>query len=73
MGEDGFRRGVLGLTGVGADSPKAQTDQMFLQDMKKECNRPLGSGANIQARPALMIAKCESLARRYFTAVAAVG
>ncbi|MFH8615019.1 phospholipase A2 [Streptomyces sp. NPDC017979] len=73
LGEEGFRKGVIGVTGVGADSPKAQADQVFLQDMKKECNRPFGSGVHVQARPPLMIAMCEKAAWRYYSAVATMG
>ncbi|MEU5163856.1 phospholipase A2 [Streptomyces sp. NPDC020875] len=73
LGEEGFRKGVIGVTGVGTDGPKAQADQVFLQDMKKECNRPFGSGVHVRARPALMVTMCEKAAWKYFGAVASMG
>ncbi|MFF9908993.1 phospholipase A2 [Streptomyces sp. NPDC013457] len=73
LGEHGMRFGVPGVTGLGADSPKAQTDAVFLQDMKKECNRPLGSGRYVQAKPAFQIAACEAVAQQYYAAVTVLG
>ncbi|MFE1545710.1 phospholipase A2 [Streptomyces microflavus] len=40
LGEEGFRHGVAGQTGLGDQSPKAMIDLVFKQDLHKECNRP---------------------------------
>ncbi|MER5808227.1 phospholipase A2 [Streptomyces sp. NPDC002033] len=38
LGEDGFRGGVLGVTGGGVDSPKNRVDQVFRQDLLRSCD-----------------------------------
>ncbi|MFG3547563.1 phospholipase A2 [Streptomyces sp. NPDC047725] len=73
LGEDGFRNGVAGLTGIGPESPKARVDAVFLQDLRKECNRPIGSGVHIQARPRPMVEACEQFAERYHASVVTLG
>lgn len=73
LGEDGFRNGVAGMTGIGPHSPKTQVDAIFLQDLRKECHRPLGSGRHVQARPPLMVATCERIAAQYHASVVNLG
>ncbi|MDT0615352.1 phospholipase A2 [Streptomyces lancefieldiae] len=73
LGEDGFRNGVAGMTGVGPHSPKTQVDAIFLQDLQKECHRPIGSGRYVQARPPLMVATCERIAAQYHASVVNLG
>ncbi|MFI0928393.1 phospholipase A2 [Streptomyces sp. NPDC021012] len=73
LGEDGFRNGVIGLTGTGIGGPKAQTDEVFLKDMSNECRRPLGEGSNIVERPALMVAACDAAAQEVRATVVLFG
>ncbi|MGW9375421.1 phospholipase A2 [Streptomyces xanthophaeus] len=37
LGEEGFRKGVIGVTGVGIDSPKNRVDEVFKQDLEQAC------------------------------------
>lgn len=37
LGEEGFRNGVLGVTGIGTDSPKSRVDAVFRQDLQRAC------------------------------------
>ncbi|MFE9566793.1 phospholipase A2 [Streptomyces sp. NPDC006487] len=74
LGEEGFRNGVLGVTGVGPDGPKARVDDVFKQDLEKECNRWIKVGSmQYVPRLAPQVALCMKATEEIFTAVAVKG
>ncbi|MFW3469923.1 phospholipase A2 [Streptomyces microflavus] len=73
LGEEGFRHGVAGQTGLGDQSPKAMIDLVFKQDLHKECNRPVMSGRYPVARPAIQVSACTAAADEMVEAVVAAG
>ncbi|MEV7547594.1 phospholipase A2 [Streptomyces sp. NPDC089915] len=74
LGEEGFRNGVLGVTGIGTDSPKSRVDAVFRQDLQRACaNGPERTGIYSPPKPPGYDLECQWAIDKIWAAVVVGG
>lgn len=75
LGEEGFRNGVVGVTGVGTGSPKNRVDAAFKQDLYRACDHGPKSSSRYGGplKPPGYDWTCRQAADKVWLAVASLG